>query len=123
MRPLGEARQDLKLGARQALEKRAAAKAVRLAPPITAGFRAIAPLTFESLRSLPGYSLKDDLVTFDAASIGAVYQGMNALYNMAKQFGENAILNELRQGKSATFARMDSVFIARWLSGEDARRK
>jgi D-amino peptidase len=122
LRPVDEARKDLKVGAQQSLQKRTAARAVKLGTPITAGFRATAPLTLEPLRRLPGYSLKDDLVTFDAASMGAVYGGMNTLHDIARRFAESSILAELRSANRVTAARIDSVFVARWLAGENTRR-
>jgi D-amino peptidase len=121
LRPVDEVRQELRVGAQLALQKRATAKALKLVAPFTAGFRATAPLTFEPLKRLPGYTLKDDLVTFDAASMGAIYGGMNSLYAIGRQLGESRILNELRDSKMLSAARMDSVFIARWLAGEAKR--
>ena len=123
LHPVDDARKKLREGAREAMQKRAQAKAVQLVPPLTAGFRAIAPLSFEPLRGVPGFDVRDGLVTFNAASFGAAFQGINALDRVATQFAERSILEEMRSSRKDVAMLYDSLFRARWAAGEAGIQK
>jgi D-amino peptidase len=122
-RPVDEARRELREGAREAMRKRGQAKGVQLVPPLTAGFRAIAPLTFEPLRGVPGFDVRDGLVTFTAASFGAAFQGINALDRVATQFAERSILDEMRSSRKDVAMLYDTLFRTRWAAGEAGIQK
>lgn len=61
-RPVGEARADLRAGARRALERLAEAKYMRVSRPVRASLHAVPPASLRFLEGIPGLDPGDDLL-------------------------------------------------------------
>ena len=93
LRPLQEARADLRTGAERAVSSLERARVMTLTLPITAALRAIHPARLDVLEGVPGIDYENHTVTFQAADFGEAYDGLIALTGVAS-FGYQDVLNE-----------------------------
>jgi D-aminopeptidase len=127
LRPVAEARADLRSGARRALERFRAGqtRVMTLASPIRAAVRVTPPASLAVLRGVPGITYTDERVDFMAPDFGTAYDGMIALVGVATT-AYPRILQELASrsadGRALTAAYRDSLFM-RWLDFESGRWK
>src|SRR5688500_10436024 len=127
LRPVAEARADLRAGARRAIEKYRAGqtRVMTLATPVRAAVRVTPPASLAALRGVPGVSYADERVDFTAPDFGAAYDGMVALIGVATT-AYPRVLQELAarspDGRTLSAAYRDSLFM-RWLDFESGRWK
>lgn len=127
LRPVTEARADLRAGARRAIEKYRAGqtKVMTLAPPIHASVRVTPPASLAVLRGVPGVTYADERVDFTAADFGAAYDGMVALIGVATTAYPRVlqdVVSRSPDGRALSGAYRDSLFM-RWLDFESGRWK
>lgn len=125
VRPVEEARADLRAGARRAIEKFRAGqtRVMTLQAPVRAAVRVVPPASLAVLRGVPGVTYTSDRVDFTAPDFGAAYDGMIALVGVATT-AYPRILQELAsrsaEGRTLAAAYRDSLFM-RWLDFESGR--
>lgn len=137
LRPLAEARADLRAAARRAAERLRAGNAdgaggaggadgfrvPRLREPVQAAVRVVPPASLAVLRNVPGIRYADEQVTFEAADYQAAYDGMVALTNVATRAYPAVLTEELRArsiGDTVLHA-YDGRLTMRWLDVESGR--
>jgi len=94
LRPLEEARGDLRKGAELALRDPASWRVVRLASPIAAQICAVSPASLDKLSGVPGIDYRDGCISFVAPDHGALSRGTGALLDLAGLLGYHPILLE-----------------------------
>ena len=94
LRPLAEARADLRSGAARAVRDPAGWRVVRVTTPIRAQICAVSPASFDKLNGVPGVDYQDGCVSFTAPDHPAVTRGTNALLELAALLGYHPILLE-----------------------------
>ncbi len=128
LRPLAEARADLRSGAKRAVERLRSAnggghKAMKLREPVQAALRVVPPASLSLLRNVPGINLADDRVTFEAKDYQAAYDGLVALTNVASR-SYPAVLTEMiaaRPDGAQTLVDFNTALTTRWLDVESGR--
>lgn len=125
LRPLEEARRELKEKAARAVKKISTATAMKLEGPIKASLRVVPPASLERLENVPGIDYKNNIATFTAENFGKAYDGIIALIGVATA-GYISVTNEIiRQqpnGKELQLQIGDARF-TRWLDYESGRWK
>ncbi len=94
LRPLDEARVELRAGARRAVEGLSQARTMKLSEPIQAALRAVPPARLDQLDGVPGINYSDQTVTFEAPDFAAAYDGIVALIGVASS-GFNDVRSEV----------------------------
>jgi D-amino peptidase len=94
LRPLDQARADLRQSAARALQDPAGWRVVRVGTPVEARICAVSPASFEKLSGVPGIDYRDGCVSFGAPDHPAVTRGTNALLELAAVLGYHPILLE-----------------------------
>ena len=127
LRPLEEARADLRAKARRAVERFRAGEARVMTPgsPVRAAVRVRPPASLAVLRGVPGVSYADERVEFIAPDFGSAYDGMIALVGVATTAYPRVLQETLARspdGRAAMAAYADSLFM-RWLDYESGRWK
>jgi len=125
LRPVAEARAELRTKARRAVERFRAgdAQVMTLASPIKASVRVRPPASLAVLRGVPGVSYADERVDFSAPDFGAAYDGMTALIGVATTAYPRVLQETLArspEGRAAMAAYSDSLFM-RWMDYESGR--
>jgi D-amino peptidase len=121
-RPVDEARADLTVGARRAMEGYRSAQSMRLAEPVAATIHAVPPADLSMLAGVPGVEYADQRVTFDAPDFRTAYDGLLRLVTVARG-GYTTVMGEV--GRSLAPDRFGSAYsdalFARWLDYESGR--
>jgi D-amino peptidase len=128
LRPVAEARADLRAAAKRAVERlrspdAGGLKAMRLREPVQAAVRVVPPASLAVLRNVPGVQYENETVRFEARDYQAAYDGMVALTNVAAR-AYPAVLTELLQGRpggSALLQDYNGLLNTRWLDVESGR--
>jgi D-amino peptidase len=125
LRPVDEARAELRTRARRAVERFRAGQAqvMTLSSPVRAAVRVRPPASLGVLRGVPGVSYADERVDFTAPDFGAAYDGMIALVGVATTAYPRVLQETLArspEGRAAIAAYSDSLFM-RWLDFESGR--
>lgn len=123
LRPIDEVHEEMRAGARRAVENRVQAKVVELKKPITATLRAVHPARLSRMRDVPGINYKDNTVTFEAKDFLEVYQGIEGLIREATD-GYDQVLRDVLVEKT-DFREIVEAFgeklTIRWLDVESGR--
>jgi D-amino peptidase len=127
LRPLDEARADLRTKARRAVERFRAGEARVMTPgsPVRAAVRVRPPASLAVLRGVPGVNYADERVDFTAPDFGSAYDGMIALVGVATAAYPRVLQETLARapdGRAALAAYSDSLFM-RWMDYESGRWK
>ncbi len=122
-RPLGEARADLREGARRAIERISSAKVMKIALPIRTALRAVPPASLRSLEGVPGIDYADNTVTFVASDLAEAYEGLQELVGVARVPYVSLLLEQLRARADwpEVRRRYGDALTARWLDYESGR--
>lgn len=121
-RPVDEARADLTVTARRAMQNFRDARAMRLAEPVTAQLHAVPPADLSSLAAVPGIAYADQRVTFQAPDFRAAYDGLVGLVTVARG-GYAGLMSETGRsmaGPAFGSSYADALF-DRWLDVESGR--
>ncbi len=123
LRPVEEARAELRAAARRAVERRDETKVMRLAEPVEAALRAVPPASLGALDGVPGIRFLEDRVEFSADDFREAYDGATALVNVARTGYPSVLVETVRahpDGDSLLSAYSDRLF-DRWLDTESGR--
>lgn len=83
IRPLAEARADLKAAATRSVNGLATERAIAARAPIEIGLRAYPPSSLDALDGVPGVDYRDGAVFFESPSLVAAGPGFNAILDVA----------------------------------------
>jgi D-amino peptidase len=125
LRPIEEARRELKEKAAKAVKKIANAKVMKLESPVTSALRVVPPASLEMLKQVPGIDYKDNTVTFKAENFAKAYDGVIALIGVATAgyvSVTNEVINQQPNGKDLSLLIRDARMM-RWLDVESGRWK
>lgn len=123
VRPVEEARADLREGARRAVERLAEAKALRVSGPVRASLHAVPPASLRFLEGVPGIDYADDTYSFVAADLREAYDGLVAVVGMAR-VGYQSLLQEVvaaRPDAGEIMSGFSDALWQRWHDQESGR--
>lgn len=95
--PLEEVYENLKAGAKRAVENLGKAKAIKPTLPIKAQLRTVHPAKLDVLKNVPGVDYKDNIVTFEAGSYKDAYKGITGLVRVAGRGFRSVLFEILRK--------------------------
>lgn len=125
LRPVEEARADLRDGARRAVENLAAAQVMRVNLPVVATIRAVPPAALGSLAGVPwiDYDAETDAVTFEADDLRAAYDGWVSLVGVARAGYTSVLHEQIRQlgFADAVYPAFSDGLFNRWFDYESGR--
>lgn len=84
LRPVEEARAELREGAKRAVERLSRMRVTRPGTPLSAALRAVPPADLSALEGLPGIAYDEGKVSFVAPDFQAAYDGWRALVRVAQ---------------------------------------
>lgn len=122
-RPVDQVHAEMTASAKRALARLGSMKSMHLKVPITAAMRTVAPASLELLAGVPGVDYRDNMVTFKAKDFGAVYDGWEALVNVATQSYSRVLGETIRSrpdAKAINLEFADRLF-QRWMDVESGR--
>jgi len=125
LRPIEEARRELKEKATKAMKKIPNAMVMKLETPIKAALRVFPPASLERLKGVPGIDYHDNTVTFKAEDFAKAYDGVVALIGVATAgyaSVSNEVINQQPNGKDLSLLIRDATMM-RWLDYESGRWK
>lgn len=96
LRPVDEARAELRAAAQRAVQRLEEAKVMKVAVPIEATLRTVEPASLELLEGFPGIDYEDNSVTFMAADLREAYDGLGAIIGVATEAYTDLLLDEIR---------------------------
>ena len=123
LRPMGEARADLRESARQAVQNLADAKVMKINTPIAATLRAVPPASLALMRGFPGIDFEQDRVSFVVNDLADAYDGLTAIVRVATQ-SYSGVLREVIRARPESGEVFDAYNVAlmeRWLDFESGR--
>ena len=125
LRPVEEARADLRERARRALFSLDDVKVMRVAEPLVATIRAVPPASLRRLAGVPGvrFDGETNSVTFEAATLREAYDGLEALVQVATTAYPGVLWEVLRArglGDEMSDA-YNHALMLRWLDVESRR--
>ncbi|HXV61053.1 MAG TPA: M55 family metallopeptidase [Vicinamibacteria bacterium] len=123
LRPVEEARADLRDGAKRAVERLVSAKVMRVNTPIRASLRAVPPASLRFLDGIPGIDYHDDTLTFVTDDLREAYDGLVEIVGLAR-VGYIDLLQEVVQNHpagNAIFAEYSDALSRRWFDQESGR--
>jgi D-amino peptidase len=123
LRPIEEARADLREGARRAIQNRDSARSMRLTEPVRAGFRAVPPAGLSVLEGVPGIEFEGEAVMFTTDTFREAYDGLLALVGVARTAYSGVLQETIRshpEGEALMRTYGDRLF-DRWLDYESGR--
>lgn len=122
-RPADEARDDLRDGARRAVESLADAQAMRVETPIFASLHAVPPASLRFLDGVPGIDYEDDTLTFVTGDLREAYDGLVEIVGIAT-IGYLGILQEVVRGRpdgDEIMMAFNEALSRRWFDQESGR--
>lgn len=123
LRPVDEARADLRAGAARAIRNLTSARAMKLTAPGTAALRAVPPARLDHLEGVPGIDYADGTVTFAVDGFRESYDGVVALIGVATR-GYRRLLDEILADHPAgpeVRERFVDLLFERWMDVESGR--
>lgn len=123
LRPMGEARADLRESARRAVQGLADAKAMKVNTPIFATLRAVPPASLELMEGFPGVDYADGAVTFVTDDLADAYWGLEAIVGVARQQYASVLREQIRahDPEGEIFDAYGVALMERWLDFESGR--
>jgi D-amino peptidase len=121
--PVEDAHEQLRAGARRALENREQARAMRLTVPITATLRAVPPAGLERLDGVPGIDYRDSAVTFEAGDFQDAYDGLISLIRVGTTTYPDVLIETLQGLPDGPhlLSLYEQHLMERWLDHESGR--
>jgi len=123
LRPMGEAREDLRAGATRAVQKLASAKVMKISTPIFATLRAVPPASLALMEGFPGVDYADGAVTFVTDDLRDAYDGLVAIVGVARQAYASVLREQIsaQDNGDAIFDAYGIALMERWLDVESGR--
>lgn len=123
LRPMGEARAELRESARQAVLNLADAKVMKINTPITATLRAVPPASLALMRGFPGIDFEQDRVSFVVNDLADAYDGLTAIVGVATQSYAGVLREVIRAQPDSdeVFDAYNVALMERWLDVESGR--
>lgn len=123
LRPVEEARADLRSGAQRAVENLARAKSMRAATPVYASLHAVPPASLAFLDGIPGLDHHDGTLTFAAADFREAFDGLIPVIGLATR-GYASVLQEVidsRDDAEEISSAYREALNQRWFDQESGR--
>ena len=123
VRPVEEARADLREGARRAVERLGEARYLQASGPVRASLHAVPPASLRFLEGVPGIDYADDTYSFTAADMREAYDGLVAVVGMAR-VGYQSLLQEVvaaRPDAGEIMSGFSDALWQRWHDQESGR--
>jgi len=123
LRPVDEARADLRASAQRAVENLATAKVMKVETPIFASLHAVPPASLRALEGIPGIDYENDTFTFVTDDLRAAYDGLVATVNVAT-LGYVGVLQEVILGRpdgGEVMGEFRDALSRRWFDQESGR--
>lgn len=123
LRPVEEARSDLREGARRAVENLASAKVTKVNTPIHASLHAVPPASLRFLEPVPGIDYEDDTFTFVTDDMREAYEGLVGVVGLAR-LGYRDVFDEVvreRPEHGDIMAAYGEALSGRWFDQESGR--
>jgi D-amino peptidase len=125
LRPVEEARGEMRARAQKAMENLRAgrAKAMRVALPVRAAIHTVHPADISVLEGVPVINYSDNRVTFETAELNGAYRGLVKLVGIATRSYSRLLGEELRSRKegAAINAAYGDRLMQRWFDVESGR--
>jgi D-amino peptidase len=96
LRPVEEARAELRAAAQRAVQRLGEAKVMKIAVPIETTLRTVEPASVELLEGFPGIDYEDNSVTFMASDLREAYDGLGAVIGVATGAYVDMLFEEIR---------------------------
>jgi len=122
-RPVEEARQDLREGARRALENLSDARSLAVSRPIHASLHAVPPASLAALEGIPDMNYADNTYTFVTDDLREAYDGLVRVVGLAT-LGYGSVLREVVAQREDGREIMDAfgeALTRRWFDQESGR--
>lgn len=123
VRPVDEAREELREAAARAVANLASARAMMVNQPIHASLRAVPPANLRFLEGVPGIDYADDTYTFVTDDLRYAYDGLVSLVGVAR-LGYNDLLLEVIRGRpdgQEVISAYRDALLRRWYDQESGR--
>jgi D-amino peptidase len=123
LRPVDEAREDLRSAARRAVENLGSARSMRVSTPIFASLHAVPPASLRFLEGIPGIDYEDDTLTFVTEDLREAYDGLVEVVGLAT-VGYMGILQEVVRGRpdgQEIMTAFGEALSRRWFDQESGR--
>ena len=123
LRPLEEARGELRAAATKAVRNRDRWRALYLRSPITATVHATAPASLERFAGIPGINYKNNGVTFTVSDQDEALRGVRNLLDVAATLGYYSVLLKMlaaEPGGIQIFDRFNEAVAKQWMETEAA---
>jgi len=123
LRPVDEARADLREGARRAVENLASAQVMKVNTPIAVTLHAVAPASLEVMKGFPGIDYSDSSVTFVTDDMADAYNGLVAIVGVARTSYSGVLMEQLvgLPNRDEILAAFRVALFERWLDVESGR--
>ena len=120
LRPVEEARADLRAAARRSVESLSEARAMRIGTPVRAALHAVPPASLEVLKGVPGIEYQDETVSFEAADFQEAYDGLIALVSVATTNFPSLLFQDLQETPAGreVASRYSDLLFERWIAVE-----
>jgi D-amino peptidase len=98
VRPVEEARAEMRESAQRAVENLALAQVMKVNTPISASLHAVPPASLRFLEGVPGIDFEDNTLTFVTDDLRTAYEGLVEIVGVAR-VGYLGILQEVVRGR------------------------
>jgi D-aminopeptidase len=125
LRPFEDVHQEMRTGARRAVQNISLSKAVKLTEPIKVQLRAVPPADLSLFANVPGIEYHDQAVTFEAADFMEAYDGIRGLMSAAQTGYWQLLFGTLFQDEAGrkVFERFKKELFSLWIDVESGRWK
>ena len=123
LRPVEDARRDLREGATRAVENLVSAKVMKVSKPIFTSLHAVPPASLRFLEGIPGINYRDDTITFVTDDLRVAYDGLVKAVGMATVEYVNILQEVLlnRPDADEIFSAYGEALEQRWFDQESGR--
>jgi len=125
LRPTAEVHEEMRAGAKRAVQNISKSKAVKLTEPIKAQLRAVPPADLSLFEDIPGIGYEDQTVTFMATDFMEAYDGIRGFMSAAQIGYCQLLMGTLFQSEKGQefFQSFKKDFFSLWVDVESGRWK
>lgn len=123
VRPVEEARADMREAAQRAVENLSSAQVMKVNMPIFAGLHAVPPASLRFLDGVPGLDFEDNTLTFVTDDLRSAYEGLVEIVGVAR-VGYLGLLQEVvrdREDAAEIMIAFRQALDKRWFDQESGR--